>query len=136
MSQIVGFLVRIQIGLKTLFFGVAQNKIIPVKNIFSTTTNRLHKSIVAAGLTYVNDQFSNVVCVITCNKCKFQYVEESSQNPNKRFSSHNCCCRNPTWYSFCKILSTHFSNDYCKYSSYTANIIENLDEDTMNLQLN
>ena len=104
-----------------------QNKFVPVNNILSTTTNRLYKCIVPAGSTYVNDHSSNVVYLITCNKCKLQYVGETSQNLNKRFNWHNSCFRNPTAYSFCKILNTHFSKGYCKDSSYTVNIIEKLE---------
>ena len=47
-----------------------QNKFVPVNNILSTTTNRLYKCIVPTGSTYVNDHSSNVVYLITCNKCK------------------------------------------------------------------
>ena len=61
------------------------------------------------------------------NKCKFQYVGETSKYLNKRFNWHNSCFRNPTAYSFCKILNTHFSKGYCKDSSYTVNIIEKLE---------
>ena len=96
--------------------------------MLSTTTNRLCKCIVPAGSTYVNDHSFNVVYPITCNKCKLQYVGETSQNLNKRFNWHNSCFRNPTAYSFCKILSTHFSKDYSKDSSYTVNITEKLEE--------
>ena len=101
-----------------------QNKFIPVNNILSTTTNRLYKCIVPAGSTYVNDHSFNVVDLITCKKCKFQYVGQTSQNLNERLNWHNSCFRNPTAYSFCKILNSHFSKGYCKDSSYTVNIIE------------
>ena len=66
-----------------------------------------------------------MVYLITCNKCKLRYVGETSQNLNKRFNWHNSW--NPTAYSFCKILSTHFSICYCKDSSYAINIIGKLD---------
>ena len=46
---------------------------------------------------------------------------------NKRFNWHNSYFRNPTAYSFCKILNTHFSKGYCKDSSYTVNIVEKLE---------
>ena len=72
------------------------NKFVPVNNILSTTTNRLCKCIVPAGSTHVNDHTSCVVYLITCNKCKLQYVGETSQNLNKRFNWHNSCFRNPT----------------------------------------
>ena len=102
------------------------NKFVPVNNILSTTTNRLYKCIVPAGLTCVNDHSSNVVYLITCNKCKLQYVGETSQNP-KRFNWHNSCFRDLTAYSFCKILNTNFNKGYCKGSSYTVNTIEKLE---------
>ena len=101
-----------------------QNKFVPVNNILRTTTNRLYQCIVPAGSNYVNDYSSNVVYLITCNKCKLHYVGETSQNLNKRFNWHNSWFRNSTSYSFCKILNTHFSKGYCKGSSYTVNIIE------------
>ena len=47
-----------------------ENKFVPVNNILSTTTNRLYKCIVPAGSTYIIDHSSNVVYLITCNKCK------------------------------------------------------------------
>ena len=103
-----------------------QNKFVPNNNILSTTTNRLYKCIVPAGSTYFNDHFFNAVSLITCNKCKLQYVGETSQNLNKRFNWHNSCFRNPTAYSFCKVLNTHFSKGYCKGSSCTVNIIKKL----------
>ena len=101
-----------------------QNKFIPANNILSTTTNRLYKFIVPAGSTYVNDHSSKKVYLITCNKCKLQYIGETSQDLNKRFNWHNSSFRNPTAYSFCKILNTHFTKGYSKDSSYTVNIIE------------
>ena len=101
-----------------------QNKFVPVNNILSSTTNRLYKYIVPAGSTYVNDHSSDVVYFITCNKCKLQYVGETSQNLNKKFNWHNTCFRNPTPYPFCKILNIHFSKGYCKDSLYTVNITE------------
>ena len=74
---------------------------------------------------YVNDDSSNVVYLISYNKCKL--VGETSLNLNKRFNWHNSCFRNPTAYSFCQILNTYFSKGYCKESSYTVNIIEKLE---------
>ena len=79
-----------------------------------------------------------MVCLITCNRCKRQSVGETSQN----LDWYNSCFRNPTGYSFCKTLNTHFSKGYCKDSSDTVNVIEKLEEtgrterNTMDLQLN
>ena len=115
-----------------------QNQFIPADNVLSITNNSLFKCIVPTGSTYVNDHSSNVVYLITCNKCKLQYVGETSENLNKRLNWHDSCFRNPTAYSFCKILNTHFRKGYCKDSSYAVNIIEKLegtertDRNTMN----
>ena len=68
-----------------------------------------------------------MVYLITCNKCKLQYVGEISQNLNKIFNWRNSCFRNPAAYSFCKVLNTHFTKGYCKDSSYTVNIIVKLE---------
>ena len=65
-----------------------------------------------------------MVYLITCNKCKLQYVGETSKNLNKRFNWHNSCFRTPTAYSFCKFLNAHFSKGYYKDSSYAVNIIK------------
>ena len=99
-----------------------KNKFIPVNNILGTTTNRLYKCIVPAGSTYVKNHYPNVVCIITCNKCKLQYVGKTFQNLNKSFNWQNSCIWNPTYFC-CKILNTHFIKGYCKDSSYTVNII-------------
>ena len=104
-----------------------QNKFIPVNNVLSTTTNTLYICIAHASSTNVNDHFSNGVHLITCNKCEIQYVGETPQNLNKIFNWHYSCFRNPTAYSFCKTLNTHFSKDYRKDCSHTVNIIENLE---------
>ena len=101
-----------------------QNKFVLVYNILSTTINGLYKYIVPAGSTYVTDHSSNLVYLITCNKCKLQYVGEKSQNLDKRFNWHNSCLRNPTAYCCCKVLKTHFTKGCCKKSSYTSNIIK------------
>ena len=103
------------------------SKFIPVKNVLSTTTNRLYKCIEPAVSTYVNDHSANVVYLKTYNKSRLQYVEETSQNLNKRFSWHNSCFRNPTAYSICKNLNNRFSKDYIKDSSYNVHITEKIE---------
>ena len=63
-----------------------KNKLIPANNVLSTATNISHKCIVSSGSTYINDPSSNGLYFITCNKCKLQYEEKTSQNLNKRFN--------------------------------------------------
>ena len=62
-----------------------------------------------------------------CARVLTSVCREKAQNLDKRFNWHNSCFRNPTAYSFFKILNTHFSKGYCKDSLYTVNIIEKLE---------
>ena len=104
-----------------------QYKFSPQDRVLSTATKRLYNCIVPPGSTYINGHSSNVVYLITCDKCKHQYVGETCQNLNKRFNWHSSCFRNPAKYAFCKILNSHFDKGYCKGSSYTVNILEKLE---------
>ena len=97
-----------------------QHKFSPQDRVLSTATKRVYNCIVPPGSTYINGHSSNVVYLITCDKCKLQYVGETCQNLNKRFNWHSSCFKNPSKYSFCKILNSHFDKSYCKGSSYTV----------------
>ena len=57
-----------------------QKKFFPQDKIISTTTNRIYNCIVPPGTVYLNDHSSNVIYLITCNKCKLQYVGETLKN--------------------------------------------------------
>ena len=46
---------------------------------------------------------------INVSKCELQYVRETCQRFSIRFNQHNSYIKNPTLYSFCKILNAHFS---------------------------
>ena len=89
-----------------------QYKFSPQDRILSTATKRLYNYIVTPGSTYVNGHSSNVVYLITCDKCKLKYFWETCQNLNKRFNSHSSCFRNPAKYAFYKIFNSHFDNIY------------------------
>ena len=85
----------------------------PQDKIFCTSTNRVYDCIVPAGTTYINEHLSNVVYLITCDRCWLQYIGETCQKLNERFNWHNSCFRYPKKYSHCKILNLHFSE--CKF---------------------
>ena len=104
-----------------------QKKFFPQDRIVSTTTNRIYNCIVPPGTTYLNDHSSNVIYLITCNKCKLQYVGETCLKLNERFNIHNSSLRNPSNSSFCKILNNHFTKGLCKGSSYSVSLIEKLE---------
>ena len=75
--------------------GQFQYKFSPQYRVLSTATKRLYNCIVPPGSTYINDHSSNVVYLITCDKCKLQYDGETYQNLNKRLIWHSSCFRNP-----------------------------------------
>ena len=60
-----------------------QYKFSPQDRVLSTATKRLYNCIVPPGSTYINGHSSNVVYLITCDKCKLQYFGETCQNLNK-----------------------------------------------------
>ena len=104
-----------------------QNKFSPQDRFVSTTTGRIYNCIIPPGTTYINDHSSNVIYLITCDRCKLQYVGETCQNLNNRFNWHNSCFRNPAKFSFCKVLNNHFHKGPCKDSTYNVTIIEKLE---------
>ena len=70
---------------------------------------------------------SDVIYLITCDKCKLQYVGETFHKLNNRFNWHNSCFRYPKKYSFYKIPNEHFEKGYSKDSLYSVTIIEKLE---------
>ena len=55
-----------------------------------------------------------------------QYVRETVQSLNDRFSGHRAGMKNPFADNRCKILSKHFSVGLCKNANYIVNSIEKL----------
>ena len=104
-----------------------QKKFFPQDRFISTTTGRVYNCVVPPGTTYINDHSSNVIYLITCDRCKLQYVGETCQNLSNRFNWHNSCFRYPANFSFCKVLNNHFHKGYCKDSTYSVTIIEKLE---------
>ena len=66
------------------------------------------------------------VYLITCRKCRLQYVGETAQLLRDRIRHHNSCMNHPEKDNTCKILSEHFSKGSCKNATFTVNIIEKL----------
>ena len=51
--------------------------------ILSTVTKRLHDCVSPPGTIYLNCHTSNVIYLITCNRCYSQYVGETPQKLNE-----------------------------------------------------
>ena len=106
-----------------------QSQFQPTDKILSTVTKRLHDCVSPPGTVYLNCHTSNVIYLITCNRCYLQYVGETAQKLNERINFHKTGFRHPTKHGHCKILSDHFNVGMCKGASYKVQIIEKLEGD-------
>ena len=93
----------------------------------STATKRIYDCVVPPGTIYVDCHSSNVIYLITCNKCFLQYVGETAQALNARFNGHRAGIKNPSKNGFCRILSEHFNKGHCKNATYNVQILEKLE---------
>ena len=105
-------------GLKGQF--VARDKAL------STCSKRVYDCITPPGTSYIDCHTSNVIYLLTCSTCGFQYVGETVQQLNARFTGHRAGIKNPDKHGTCKILSNHFSQGVCKGSDYSVQILEKL----------
>ena len=85
---------------------------VQVLNVNSTTTkdyiNVLFR-LVQTILVTTSKMWFILSLTINVSKCELQYVRETCQRFSIRFNQHNSYIKNPTLYSFCKILNAHFS---------------------------
>lgn len=95
--------------------------------VVSTSTKRVHDCVVPDGSIYIDCHASNVIYLITCNRCFLQYVGETCQRLNERFNWHRSGFKHPEKYGFCHILSDHFHKGVCKDASYSVQILEKLE---------
>ena len=102
---------------------IARNKVV------STCSKRIYDCITPPGSIYINCHSANVIYLITCNKCGLQYVGETVQRLNERFTMHRQGIKSPEKHGTCRILSGHFNKGTCKGSGYTVQILEKLDGD-------
>lgn len=88
--------------------------------VMSTATHRIYDVIVPQGVK-INCHSSNVVYLITCNKCSLQYVRETSYKLDKIFNCHKSCLKYPKKFGFSKKLSNYFNIGLCKKASFSNN---------------
>ena len=69
-----------------------------------------------------------MIYLITCNKCSLQYVGETVQRLNERFTGHRQGMKSPEKHGTCKILTGHFNKGSCKGAEYSVQILEKIDE--------
>ena len=94
----------------------------------SSVTNRIYKCIVPPGNTgVINCCATNVIYLLTCDKCRLQYVGETVLSVKGRFHVHKQGFDNPEKYGCCKYLTEHFTSGHCKDSTYKVQILEKLD---------
>ena len=92
----------------------------------SSSTHRVYEAAIPNNITSLDCNCTNVIYLITCRKCRLQYVGETAQLLRERIRHHNSCINHPERDHTCRILSEHFSKGLCKNATFTVNIIEKL----------
>ena len=95
----------------------------------STSTHRIHNSIVPDTTKSVTCNSKNVIYLITCKKCGLQYVGETIQPLSGRICHHVSRIYNSHVSHSSHILANHFNSGHCKGASFSVNIIEKLSGD-------
>ena len=86
----------------------------------------MYECLTPPGTKYVDCHSSNVIYLLTCSNCGLQYVGETSQQLNARFTGHRAGIKNPSKHGTCKILSNHLNKGLCKNAKYMVQILEKL----------
>ena len=97
--------------------------------IVSSSTHRIHKSVIPDDIVHCGCNSSNVIYLLTCRKCGLQYVGETAQELRCRIGKHKSDIRHPERDHTCRILIDHFSQGLCKNATFTVHILEKLSGD-------
>ena len=100
---------------------------VPRDKAISSCTKRTYDCITPPGTIYVDCHSANLIYLLTCMKCGLQYVGETVQQLNARFTMHRTGIKMPEKHGTCKILSNHFNVGLCKGSDYSVQILEKLE---------
>ena len=95
----------------------------------SSSTHRVYEASIPDNITSVNCNCANIIYLITCRKCRLQYVGETAQLLRERIRHHVGCMNHPEKEHQSRILIEHFSQGLCKNATFTVNIIEKLTGD-------
>ena len=80
----------------------------------SSSTYRVHRSIIPDNSTTINCNCSNVIYLITCKRCELQYVGETAQLLRVRIGKHASCMNHPEKDNTCRILSEDFNEVFVR----------------------
>ena len=92
----------------------------------SSSTHRIYDAVISNEETFLDCRSSNIIYLITCRKCKLQYVGETVQMLRERIGKHISSIKHPENENSCRILAEHFSQGYCRGATFSVNIIEKL----------
>ena len=96
----------------------------PTDYVVSNVTHRMHKVINNDLPSVCNCKTSNIIYLITCSTCNMQYVGETGCPLNKRLCEHRSNIKSGKRNTY---LSLHFNSGHCKGSSYSMQVLENLE---------
>ena len=101
--------------------------ILSTKDSFvSSSTHRVYDAVIPNEETYMDCKCSNVIYLLTCRKCRLQYVGETAQLLRERIGQHNSSIRHPENVNSCRVLAEHFSQGLCRGATFSVHIIEKL----------
>ena len=96
-------------------------------DVVSSCTKRVYECITPPGSVYIDCNTPNVIYLITCNNCSLQYVGETVQRLNERFTGHRQGMKSPEKHGTCKILTGHFNKGSCKGAEFSVQILEKIE---------
>ena len=92
----------------------------------SSSTHRIYDAVIPNQESFLDCKCSNVIYLLTCRKCKLQYVGETAQMLRERIGKHASSIKHPENENTCRILAEHFSQGFCRGATFSVNIIEKL----------
>ena len=103
-------------------------KFVNKEKFVSSSTHRIHNSVIPDNKT-VDCNSTNLIYLITCNKCKLQYVGETIQTLRERICHHVSHINRPHANHTSQIIADHYSKGLCKGAKFSVNVIEKLTGD-------
>ena len=92
----------------------------------SSSTHRTYHSIIPDDVDKVDCKTENIIYLVTCRKCKLQYVGETVQLLRGRIGKHSNSIDHPYRDHHCRILVDHFSSGLCQGATFTVHVLEKL----------
>ena len=70
----------------------------------------------------------NVIYLLTCSKCRVQYVGETKQKLSLRLNAHRAGTKSNSKSSGCCHITEHFTEGFCSDAFFTVQIVEKIDD--------